>query len=266
MRIGIIGTGHMGGMLATAFCEAGSPTVNIYNRNHSKAQRIQAVFPTSIHVCVNEQHVVSQSDVTFLCTKFTDIPSIAESIRPILHPSHYVISINSHVTLQELETILPCKIAKVIPSITQTALSGILLFMGGSRLDQEDEVELLELLSQIGVPHPIAETKTRVYSDLTSCGPAFIANWLLQFAHAAEVHGVKEEEAEHLLAAMVEGLGRLVTKKEMTLQEIVSRVSVPGGVTEAGLHVLQGADQHLLLRVLDATQAKQDHLATHKTK
>lgn len=264
MHIGIIGTGSMGGMLTTAFCEAGHESVFIYNRTASKAQLLKDTFSDVITLCENPIEVVSQSDLIFLCTKFTDLPPIFESIRSTLQDNQYVISINSHITLRDLEESLSCKVAKVIPSITQTARSGILLFMGGRRLNPHDEDTLFAILRTIGIPYAIEEDMTRVYSDLTSCGPAFMANLLLQYVQAAKQHGVEEDVAEHLIASMMIGLGKLITEKNMTLQDVVTRVSVPGGVTEAGLRVLQDADQDVLLRVLSATAQKQEEMA-HKT-
>ncbi|WP_109430785.1 pyrroline-5-carboxylate reductase dimerization domain-containing protein [Sulfoacidibacillus thermotolerans] len=262
VHIGIIGTGHMGGMLATAFCEAGTAHLFIHNRTKRKAQRLEDQFPMSITLCDDSESVVEQADVTFLCTNAKDLPSVLTSIRTKVQPHQYIISINSHYTLRDLEAQLPCKVAKVIPSITQTVRSGILLFMPGNRLTHEDEEQLLALLRRIGEPHLIEETQTRVYSDLTSCGPAFIAYWLLQFTDAAKQHGVPEPIAQHLLAAMAEGVGRLITEKQMTLQEIITRVAVPGGITEAGLHVLEATEKNLFIRVLEATQRKQENL-TH---
>ena len=76
--------------------------------------------------------------------------------------------------IHHLEELLPCKIAKVIPSITNYELSGATLCMYSERMNEEDRKGLEQLLGGIGVPHPYSGTHTRIASDLSSCGPAFL--------------------------------------------------------------------------------------------
>ena len=80
---------------------------------------------------------------------------------------------------------------------------------------------------------------TRIVSDLSSCGPAFMACLLQRFVDAAvEETGIPREEARRVASEMFYGTGQLLTKGGMTPEELQARVAVPGGITAKALALL----------------------------
>lgn len=265
MRIGFIGTGSMGGMLTKAYARSAISTVEIaaYNRTAAKLDQIIFEYP-AIQKVDSAAQLVTSSQVIFLCVRPGDVQAVLDSILPLLTRDQFLISINSVWSIKDLETLTPCKVVKIIPSITQEARSGAILTMYGTRLTPSD-YEMMEILLQaISFPIPIAENETRVSSDLTSCGPAFLSFILQSLTIAAEKQGIPIEQADKLVKTMIYGLAKLFIEEGLSFEQIINRVAVPGGVTAEGLKVLQTELDGVFDQVLAATKQKQDsHTKKH---
>ena len=261
MRLGIIGAGQIGAMLATAWISANWTTPLVINtRTRAKATALVRKFPGRLQIMDSQDELAGACDAIFLCTKASDAHSIIEQIAPSLRANQWLAVTNSTTSLAWMEQTAPCRMAKIIPSMTQYARAGIVLVMPGERLQRDGLDEFYDLIAHIGTPHMIHEQEVRIYSDLTSCGPAFLADWLESMVCAAGERGVPEMTARFLVGEMVYGVGQLIVREHFTLSEIIDRISVPGGVTNAGLHVLRDARRDLFHRVFAATAA---HAQSH---
>lgn len=262
MRIGIIGTGHMGGMLARAWTQTGDPQpIHIYNRSLDKALLLYEQNPHRVIVERDLNSLVSSSEVIFLCLKAKDTWDILPNLAVSMSQKQYLLTTGSAITLEQLEQQLPCYVIKLIPSITQYALAGIQLVMFGSRFTPKQQTDMLEWLTPIGTPVVIPEKDIRICSDLTSCGPAFMADWLLRLAKAAEKEGLSPFMALYLAQSMAAGVGQLLIQGTWSLQDILSQVAMPGGVTSAGLAVLQASGDDVFTSLFAATRARHEAIS-----
>lgn len=242
MPIGFIGTGSMGRTLVEAFIRSKklAPTeLLVTNRTKPKAEKLAQDFP-GIRVTSTCRELVQSVDCFFLCIKPKEFRAVLDEIKEKTKPSQIAISITSPVMIKDLEEWLPCKIAKVIPSINHCVGAGNALFIPGTRLQASDREWLWELFSAISRPMVIDECHTRVASDLASCGPAFLANLLQKMANAAVVETQLPQDVAHtLVTQMVLGTGKLLAEGRFTLESLQDRVAVPGGVTREGLNMLE---------------------------
>lgn len=241
MNVGFIGTGSMGCILIESFLRTNALRPNqliAANRTFSKVEKLAAAHPGLRAVRTN-QEAAALSDILFVCVKPKDFKTVIDDIRPYAAPSQVLVSITSPVLIRHLEEHLPCKIAKVIPSITNFVNSGATLAIYGSRMTPADIEALEKLLKHVSTPLVISEAHTRVCSDLSSCGPAFLAFFVERFVEAAvRCTGIPKEEADRLAAEMVRGTGLLLTEGGFTPESLRERVTVPGGITAEGLRML----------------------------
>ncbi|MCL6516720.1 pyrroline-5-carboxylate reductase dimerization domain-containing protein [Alicyclobacillus sp.] len=234
MRIGVIGTGTIGSMLATAFHVNPDHEIWVHNRTREKAIALARTAP-NIRVASDLPALVKHSDLVFLCTKAQDGRQVTHDLAALLQPHQMLAVTISSIPVSWYEHSVPCPVAKVIPSVLQAARTGVMLVCHGERASAADKARLNAVLSEIAIPREIREDQIRIASDLTSCGPAFLAALLQHWAAAAEATGkLSREEAEQLLRATVTGVAQLL-EGGMTFSDIIQRVCVPGGVTEAGL-------------------------------
>lgn len=259
MKIGIIGTGSMGSILIEAFIEANAITSSqliIANRTIEKAYTFKEKFP-ELEVAETCEDIARIADILFICVKPLQFQPLLKEIKPLLTENKIVISITSPISIQQLQSIVPCKVARVIPSITNRALTGTSLVSFGATCSNIDKETIISLMSHISTPVLIDQKITRVASDIASCGPAFFSYLMQVFIDAAvRQTDITKEEATQLASEMMIGFGRLLEKEIFTLATLQERVSVPGGITGEGIKVLNEEVGDMFDLLFQRTQAK----------
>ncbi|RXZ77203.1 late competence protein ComER [Paenibacillaceae bacterium] len=259
LKVGFIGTGSMGGLLIDSLILSGAlqaHQITVSNRTFAKAEKLAIRHPGIRAVHANVEAACDR-DLIFLCVKPLEFKSVIDDIKASMHAEQMIISITSPVLLAQLEEWLPCKAAKIIPSITNFALSGATLCIYGSRIEAEDAQTIERLLRHISEPLRIEEQYTRIVSDLSSCGPAFFAFLLQQFIDAAiSETGLNRAQATAVASNMLLGTGRLLTDGGFTPEQLQSRVSVPGGITAEALRMLDYELDGVFNRLIRTTHAK----------
>ncbi|WNC16828.1 late competence protein ComER [Brevibacillus brevis] len=258
-RIGFIGTGSMGSILIEALLSAKalSPSqIVIYNRTPAKADALAERHP-GLLIASDNADLAKQVKVLLLCVKPLEYRAMLEQLAPALGPEHLVITITSPIKLDQLEDQVPCAVARVVPSITNAARSGISLCEFGSRIQEPQKKYILNLFSHISHPVLVTEKFLRVASDITSCGPAFLSYLLQQMIQDASTEtGISQEAATYLATQMLIGMADLLKENVFTLPTLQQRVCVPGGITGEGLVALENGVPGLFAEVFRRTHAK----------
>ncbi|CAM4311897.1 late competence protein ComER [Paenibacillus alkaliterrae] len=259
MNVGFIGTGTMGSLLIEAFIASGalSPSqIAVSNRTFPKAKALADRY-LGMRAEYTNAGAAYGCDILFLCVKPLEFKKVVDDLKPVLKPNQMIVSITSPVLISHLEGELKCKVAKVIPSITNYVWSGASLCIYGKSMQEEDKARLEALLTHISEPLCIDEDYTRIVSDLSSCGPAFISFLLEQFVEAAvEETGIGRQEAQRVASAMLLGTGLLLTEGGLTPAEIQERVAVPGGITAKALNLLRRETNGVFNQLIRTTHAK----------
>ena len=123
----------MGNILIDAFLEtrAVKPScLTIINRTPAKAYHIKEKYP-SVHIAKTIDQVIEQSHLIFICVKPIDIYPILQKYAEHFSDEKCLVSITSPISPSQLETLVPCHVARIIPSITNRALSGASLLHSG---------------------------------------------------------------------------------------------------------------------------------------
>src|SRR5690606_29702625 len=115
LNIGVIGTGNMGTLLIEAFIEsvAVPPSkISITNRTICKAENVKKQY-SDIHVVATSSEVVNSSQIIFLCVKPLEIHPLLQSLSNQLTPNKCIVSITSPLSVEQLESIVNCQVARV---------------------------------------------------------------------------------------------------------------------------------------------------------
>ena len=76
-------------------------------------------------------------------------------------------------------------------------------------------------------------------SELVSCMPGFIASIFDVICQSAKKHTeISQELIVQMVLKTVSATSELMLKKEMTFEDVVSRVATKGGITEEGAKVI----------------------------
>lgn len=242
MKWGIIGTGNMGKILAEAWLESGminEDQLYITNRTLSKAFGLKEKYP-GVHLCEEVNDLAKTVDLLFICVKPLDIHPLLMNISSNLSKQQCLVSITSPFAVDELEGLVPCQVARLIPSITNRALAGVSLLTFGERIDPVMKAYLLQSTKLFSKPVEIKNSITRVSSDIVSCGPAFFSYLIRRFIQAAcEETEITEAEATTMMTEMMIGFGRLIEDGHYSLSTLQEKVCVKGGVTGEGIQILE---------------------------
>lgn len=100
------------------------------------------------------------------------------------------------------------------------------------------------------------EAQFDLVTALAGSGPGFTYRFIDALSAAAARLGLPDDQAQRLALQMVEGAAALAGASQHTPAELAQRVASPGGMTQAGLDVLdkKGALTHLLTDTLKATR------------
>ncbi|EIT85241.1 late competence protein ComER [Fictibacillus macauensis ZFHKF-1] len=261
MKIGFIGTGNMGSILVSSFIEAKAieaSSVMVTNRTIAKANALQERY-SALQVAPSAQEVIAFANIIFMCVKPHQFMDILPSHQQWFTKEKLLVSITSPLQCEELEKVVPCSVARAIPSITNRALAGASLLTFGTRCTAKQKEQLQTLFDSISTPLLINNDITRVSSDIASCGPAFIGYVLQCMINSAVAQTkISNEQATELTSQMIIGMGKLLEKKIFTLPTLVEKVCVKGGITGEGIKILQEDVEHVFDKVIQRTHEKYD--------
>lgn len=208
------------------------------NRTTAKLDALAIHFP-GIHSASSSQ-VAANCDLIFVCVGAEDIPVVLEQMDAELRPAQLLVTTTPAVGLKTLEDRVPCRVATLIPSINQEVGGGVALLMYGSRVTTEDRRLLENLLGHVSQPIAITESLARPTIGLASGGPALLAYILQSMAQEAVRSNpeLSPELAWKLVQETAAATTKLFSEKNMSTEEIIRRVAVPGGKTALAIEVL----------------------------
>lgn len=258
MKTLFIGTGNMGKLLIDSFVQSGAlppSKIYIHNRSKKKLEIIKEQY-SDIHVVSNIIEIIKEIDLIFICVKPFEMHPILQIISEQIMPNQCVISITSPIQVEQIESIIPCSVARVIPSITNQSLSGASLVTFGNKCINNWQEIIIELFGHISHPLLIKDDITRISSDITSCGPAFLGFILQKYIEAATSNtNITKEQATKLVSEMVIGFGELL-KNDISLPVLIEKVCVKGGITGVGIEVLSTRLDGIFEELIEATHQK----------
>ena len=256
-RIGVIGTGSMGGMLIRKFVETGAfPTGDVLasNRSPDKVRAVAAV--TGIRIADSNLDLAAASDVIFICVKPLEVKPLLKELRGVLAADKLLVSIASDVTIRDISALCDARVARVIPSVTSECSKGVSLVTFGDNSTEADRHHLLSALGCISQPVETEERHLELLADLTSCAPAFIASIIHEFAlSATRRESISPEFAELLVMETLAGTAELL-KNVNSFEEVVMRVATKGGITEEGVKVIRNVVPSMYDELMEVTLAK----------
>jgi len=256
-RIGVIGTGSMGGMLIRKFVETGAfPAGDVVASNRSPDKVRAVAAATGIGIVERNLDLTAASDVIFICVKPLEVKALLKELRGVLAADKLVVSIAADVTIRDISALCDARVARVIPSVTSECSKGVSLVTFGDNSTEADRSLILSALGRISLPVEVEEKNLELLADLTSCAPAFISSMMHEFAlSATRRDSISPELAELLVKETLSGTAELL-KTFNSFEEVVTRVATKGGITEEGVKVIRKVAPSLYDDLLEVTLAK----------
>ena len=237
MKIGIIGYGSMGKMLLWKFAEAGNiekQDLLVSNRTKEKLEEAKAAATIS-----DSRRLASEADIIFVCVRPSDLKQVLEEIREDIRHDALLVSLNGSISFDSINKIVRGKTAKVIPSLTAEIGRSQTLVCFDRNVSDSDKSALKELLTSIGDVIELPENEMGMGSELVSCMPGFIASIFDVICTTAEGHtSIPKDQIVKMVLNTMSATGDLMLQKDMTFEDVVTRVATKGGITEEGTKVV----------------------------
>ncbi|MBR0147196.1 MAG: NAD(P)-binding domain-containing protein [Eubacterium sp.] len=266
MNVGIIGYGSMGKMLADKFAVSGIRDLEqVFVTNRSKEKLGTA--PAGVTVCGENRELAAKSDVVFVCVRPVDLLAIIKEITPSLKQDTLLVSLNGNISFEMIGQIAERKTAKVIPGLTAEINRSQSLVCYNESVTDEDKTCLKKLLGCIGNVIELPEKEMGMGSELVSCMPGFIASIFDVICKAAKKHTeIPDEQIVWMVLSTLSATGDLMLQKDMTFEEVVTRVATRGGITQEGTAVVYEKLPEVADELFEKTLAKRRMVAEETKK
>lgn len=254
-KIGFIGFGRMGSIVGCALAKSGAvrpQDVVIFDQNPAYRRRYK-----KFAWAVTAQEVVDRARIVFVCVRPLDVAEVARNIT--VKSDTVIVSIAAGVRLALLRPMFGKKVMRVIPSYTQKALSGVLLYCAVKGLSRRNVGSILKLLKRIGEPIEVREKLLEVATDLSSCSPAFWAYLVGAFIQEASRLGLPKVAAQCIATRAMLGTAKILAH-EPHLERVIDAVATPGGITREGIKVLEKEFPHTVKEIFRKTGKKYSFL------
>ena len=162
-----------------------------------------------------------------------------------LHSDTLVISIMAGKTLAYLGTKLDDHktLVRVMPNMPAQIGQGICGYIAASPLDATQQNRFKALISATGTAIELkTESEMNIVTALSGSGPAYAFLLIKAMTEAGVSLGLDAQQAETLALHTVAGSGQFALQAEESAQELLDKIAVAGGTTEAALNTLNEND------------------------
>lgn len=257
--IGFIGTGYMGGALATAASKSACDIrLLLANRSREKAEKLAAQIGGEV---TDNQTVAREADYIFLGVKPQILQTMYEGIRDVLKERkdrYVIVSMIAGKDIALLEEMFDgAPVIRFMPNMPVTVGSGLSFYAFSDKVSEEEKAFFLELMKQSGALHESDEHYMMALGGVSGCAPAFAAMFLEALADGAVTCGVSRKDAYVYAAEMLKGTAELYLMNRDHPGAIKDSVCSPAGLTIEGVRVLeQRAFRSAVIDALVATFEK----------
>jgi pyrroline-5-carboxylate reductase len=251
----IVGCGNMAGAMLEGWLAAG-----LAHNRFTIVDPLRAEAPGGIAV-LPVLPATGAFDAVLLGIKPQNLAEAAPGIAALVGDGTTVLSLLAGIELAVLKRHFPGARAqvRVMPNLA-VALGKAPIALAGDGLEPSLAEAITALLQPLGTPEWIGEDKFDLVTALAGSGPAFVYRFIDALGAAATRLGLPEDQARRLALAMVEGAAALAATSPHDPGKLADMVASKGGVTRAGLDVLDEGEA-LGRVVLDTLRAARDRSA-----
>ena len=229
----LVGCGNMGGAMLRGWLRQGwGGRITVVTPHPERV-------PAGVTAFASIDDYRGQPRNVVLAVKPQMLSSVAPSLEPSVGPGTVLLSVLAAVNAATLRRAFPRAggIIRAVPNLPAAIGEGATALAG----DATDKVrtELMRLCAAFGTVEWLgSEAALDAATSVSGCGPAFLFLFAEAVVSAGVAQGLDPIAARRLFAQTMLGAGRMLAASDATPAELVRRVASPGGVTLAGLTML----------------------------
>ena len=241
MKIGFIGTGNMGGALASAAAKSGEAQVLLANRTKAKAEALAARIGAAVS---GNERIAEEADHIFLGVKPQMMADMLTGIAPALKErgsAPVLVSMAAGVTIARIRELAggDYPVIRIMPNMPAAVGEGVIFYVCSENCEKAQLEAFLRYMQPAGRLFPLEEKLQDAGSAVAGCGPAFAAMFIEALADGAVKHGVPRAAAYSLASQMLAGTAKLQLETGAHPGAMKDAVCSPGGTTIIGVAALE---------------------------
>ncbi|MEO1044313.1 MAG: pyrroline-5-carboxylate reductase [Pseudomonadota bacterium] len=259
--IGFIGCGNMAGAMLRGWLDAGLPK-----------QRVTLISPNRDYgpgdIAVHRQWPddTPLPEWLLLGVKPQKLGEVADWVRALAGRDTVVLSILAGVKHAALAARFPeaRAVVRVMPNMAVGIGKSVSTGFIGNGDDDAIRAQVAVMMRYLGQFNWLGqESDMHAATALAGSGPAFLFRFIDALSQGAEAAGIAPEKAQRMALAMVEGAAQLAAGSEYDPGMLADQVASPGGVTRAGLNILDQDEAlvRLVTQTLAAATARDEEMA-----
>ena len=243
MKIGLIGTGNMGGAILRGYTSVypnEAAHCNIYDVSAEAANKLKELTGANIKPSVQE--LVEASDVIIMAVKPYHYKDVLPLIAECELKAKTIITIAAGVSIAKVEEALGSDVAvvRIMPNTPALVLMGMTAVCNNGKVEKTAYESIMMLLSSFGKVIEI-EDEELIHAVIGASGssPAYTYMFIDAIARASEKEGLKYEDALVSAAQSVMGSAKMVLESGIDPVSLREAVCSPNGTTIEAVHKLQ---------------------------
>ena len=249
MRIGCVGCGNMGGAILAGLArsagrnqdQADAYSLCGYNRT---ASRMRPLEEAGVRVMTSPLAVAENTDIIILAVKPYQMREVVGQLRPALDANKVLVSVAAGITSNSLAQWAEnaCPVVRCMPNTPALVGMGVFaLCLEDPKLSQNCKQSLLQVFGTLGQCVELAEEKFTAFSALIGAGPAYVFAMMQGLVQAGVTLGFTHAQSRQMVTALFAGSARMAEQDASPLGQLRDNVCSPGGLTIAGVNVLDRA-------------------------
>lgn len=240
MLAGFVGTGKMGGALASAVIKSiGGKRVCLADFDIEKAKEVAG---DSGAKCVDSETVCRECKYIFLGVKPQFLEETANSLKEILaarKDKFILVSMAAGASIQRLANMFgDYPIIRIMPNTPVSVGEGMIVYCHNKLVSSDEVNEFTEMLKCAGEVSFLEENLINAATSVSGCGPAFVYMFIKALADGGINCGLDPELSLKLAEQTVLGAAKLAIVSGQAPDKLKTDVCSKGGSTIEGVKVL----------------------------
>lgn len=201
---------------------------------------------------------VQEADIIILAVKPAQMSAVLAEILPVLPPACLLISVAAGLSLTWFaQQGINQALVRSMPNTPAAIGLGATPLIANKHVCAQQKKQAELIFSRIGITTWVStEDEMDAFTALSGSGPAYVFLFIESLIDAAAALGINESDAKLFALQTVAGSVKLAQESNLSLNELRTKVTSPGGTTAAALNILQPQLNQLIITAMRAAKER----------
>ena len=238
-KIGFIGVGNMataiiGGILRSRIAQ--SCDLTVYDH---LAEKCEVMREKGCTVAENVCAVAKQCQIVFLAVKPQNYPEVLAELHGAVTEETVLVSLAAGISTAYVAEAAgcACKVVRVMPNTPLLLGIGATALCCSANVSETERETVAQMFRTSGIVEFLPEEQMNAIISVNGSSPAYFYLFAKAMLAGAKEQGIDEELALRMIAQTMIGSAKMLTESGDSPEELIRKVSSPGGTTLRALDV-----------------------------